>query len=273
MLFSFPLMAAIQEISGRIGRTTGRGIAGNIRRHYPGWLLNVIVGLLFIANTINIGADLGAIGDALVHLSCSARGRFMRGAPGVCSVQALCKWLTLSLFAYFGTVLVANVPWGEMLRGLFLPALSATTAFWTSVVAILGTTISPYLFFWQASQEVEDIAATPVREPLKRTPQQGESALERIRLDTYVGMAFSNLVAIAIMVTAAATLHAEGITNIQTSSQAAGPPSNCRTIRLHHLCLGYLGDGASCGCGARRFGSLCDRRNREMANRTCAPTA
>jgi Mn2+/Fe2+ NRAMP family transporter len=125
------------------------------------------------------------------------------------------KWLTLSLFAYFGTVLVANVPWGEMLHGLFLPALSATTVFWTS--AILGTTISPYLFFWRASQEVEDIAATPVREPLKRAPQQAESLLERIRLDTYVG----NLVAIAIMVTAAATLHAEGITNIQTSSPAA----------------------------------------------------
>jgi hypothetical protein len=122
MLFSFPLMAAIQEISGRIGRTTGRGIAGNIRRHYPGWLLNVIVGLLFIANTINIGADLGAIGDALVRLSCSARGRFMRGAPGVCSVQALCKWLTLSLFAYFGTVLVANARGGNDTRALLTRA-------------------------------------------------------------------------------------------------------------------------------------------------------
>src|SRR6202045_2337698 len=133
------------------------------------------------------------------------------------------KWLTLSLFAYFGTVVVVHIPWGEMARGLFIPTLPATTTFWTSVVAILGTTISPYLFFWQASQEVEAVEATPIREPLKYAPRQAESALERIRLDTYIGMAFSNLVAIAIIVTTAATLHANGITNIQTSSQAAKP--------------------------------------------------
>jgi Mn2+/Fe2+ NRAMP family transporter len=137
MLFSYPLMAAIQEISGRIGRTTGRGIAGNIRRHYPAWLLHAIVGLLFIANTINIGADLGAMGDAL---------RLLVGGPHLLFVVllgVLCvgleifvpykryvsvlKWLTLSLFAYFGTFMVAHIPWGEMARGLFIPTLSART--------------------------------------------------------------------------------------------------------------------------------------------------
>jgi hypothetical protein len=131
------------------------------------------------------------------------------------------KWLTLSLFAYFGTVMVVDIPWGEVARGLFIPTLSASMAFWTSVVAILGTTISPYLFFWQASQEVEDVEAKPERDPLKYAPHQAESALARIRLDTYIGMAFSNLVAIAIIVTTAATLHVHGITNIQTSSEAA----------------------------------------------------
>jgi len=131
------------------------------------------------------------------------------------------KWLTLNLFAYFGTVMVVHIPWREMARGLFIPTLSASTTFWTSVVAILGTTISPYLFFWQASQEVEEVEATSKRDPLKYAPHQAGSALARIRLDTYIGMAFSNLVAIAIIVTTAATLHVEGITNIQTSSQAA----------------------------------------------------
>src|ERR1700730_2823784 len=115
--------------------------------------------------------------------------------------------------------MVVHIPWGEMARGLFIPTLPATTTFWTSVVAILGTTISPYLFFWQVSQEVEDVEASPKRDPLKYAPRQAKSALERIRLDTYIGMAFSNLV--AVIVTTAATLHANGITNIQTSSQAA----------------------------------------------------
>src|ERR1700730_6596090 len=126
--------------------------------------------------------------------------------------------------------MVVHVPWGEMAGGLFIPTLSATTTFWTSVVAILGTTISSYLFFWQASQEVEDVEASPKRDPLKYAPRQAKSALERIRLDTYIGMAFSNLVATAIIVTTA-TLHANGITNIQTSSQAPEAlrpvPSRC----------------------------------------------
>jgi Mn2+/Fe2+ NRAMP family transporter len=186
---------------------------------------------LFIANMINIGADLGAMGEAvglliggphllyviLFGVFCAALQILMKYTRYV----SILKWLTLALFAYFGTVMVVNVPWGEAARGLFVPSFSTDGAFWTTVVAILGTTISPYLFFWQASQEVEDIEAIPEREPLVDKPRQGQNALERIRLDTYVGMAFSNLVALAIIITTAATLHTAGITDIETSSQAA----------------------------------------------------
>jgi NRAMP (natural resistance-associated macrophage protein)-like metal ion transporter len=231
MLFSYPLMAVIQEISGRIGRVTGRGIAGNIRHHYPNWLLQVIVLLLVVANTINIGADLGAMGEAVGLLVGGPRLAYVVLFGAVCAVLqivmqytryvSVLKWLTLALFAYFGTVMVVQVPWAEVAWGLFVPSFSADAAFWTTVVAILGTTISPYLFFWQASQEVEDIKAVPEREPLVKKPRQGPDALERIRLDTYVGMAFSNLVALAIIITTAATLHAAGVTDIDTSSQAA----------------------------------------------------
>ncbi len=231
MLLSYPLMTAIQEISARIGRTTGRGIAGNIRQCYPGWLVHVIVALLVVANTINIGADLSAMGDAV---------NFLVGGPPLLHVivlAAICaalqifisyaryasalRWLTLALFSYFATVMTVNVPWAEVARGLFIPTLSSDVAFWTMVVAILGTTISPYLFFWQASQEVEDLRASPNRETLRKAPQQFPAAVERIRIDTWLGMAFSNLVALAIIITTAATLHAGGVTDIQTSAEAA----------------------------------------------------
>ncbi|TIW97968.1 MAG: divalent metal cation transporter [Mesorhizobium sp.] len=231
MLFSYPLMSVVQEISARIGRTTGRGIAGNMRKYYPNWLLQAVVFLLLIANIINIGADLGAMADAL---------KLIVGGPSLVYVVAfgavsvvlqiflkysryvsILKWLTLSLFAYFGTILFVPVAWGEVAWGLFIPKFTSEASFWTSVVAILGTTISPYLFFWQASQEVEDEKAKPERQPLKQAPKQAENAIGRIRLDTYVGMAFSNIVALAIIVTAGATLHANGVTNIESTSQAA----------------------------------------------------
>jgi Mn2+/Fe2+ NRAMP family transporter len=129
----------------------------------------------------------------------------------------LLKWLTLALFAYFGTVMVVEIPWPEAARGFLLPTFQPDVAFWTTVVAVLGTTISPYLFFWQAAQEVEEIRVEPERKPLVKAPRQGPDAIERIRLDTYIGMAFSNLVALAIIVTTAATLHAGGVTDIATS--------------------------------------------------------
>lgn len=231
MLLSYPLMVAIQEISARIGRTTGRGIAGNIRRHYPNWMLQGIVTLVLAANTINIGADIGAMGDAVTLL---IGGPHLVYVVVIGTVSALLqifvtyaryarvlKWLTLALFAYFGTVMVVHVPWGEAVRGFFVPTFSTDPAFWTTVVAILGTTISPYLFFWQASQEVEEVRADPAAQPLVRAPAQAPREFERIRLDTAVGMAFSNLVALAIIITTAATLHAHGVTEIETSAQAA----------------------------------------------------
>jgi NRAMP (natural resistance-associated macrophage protein)-like metal ion transporter len=231
LLFTYPLMVAIQEISGRLGRTTGHGIATNIRKNYPNWVLQVIVGLLLVANTINIGADLGAMGDAVALLIGGPKLIYIVVFGVFCAaLQVLVKytryvsflkWLTLALFAYFGTVMVVKVPWAEAARGFFIPTFSNEAAFWATIVAILGTTISPYLFFWQASEEVEDIKAVPERKALIRAPHQGASAIERIKLDTYVGMVFSNFVALAIMVTTAATLHAHGVTDVQTSSQAA----------------------------------------------------
>ena len=215
MLFSYPLMVAIQVVSARIGRTTGRGIAGNIRRHYPNWLLQSIVVLLLIANTINIGADLGAMADAVRMLAGGPHLLYVALFGLLCAVlqvftkygryAALLRWLTLALLAYFGTVMVVRIPWAEAARGLLIPTFAWDSAFWTTVVAILGTTISPYLFFWQAAQEVEDIRAVRERKPLIKAPEQGNDAIERIRFDTYVGMALSNLVALAIIVTTAAT--------------------------------------------------------------------
>ncbi|HEY1301001.1 MAG TPA: divalent metal cation transporter [Stellaceae bacterium] len=231
MLVTYPLMAAIQEISARVGRVTGRGIAGNICRHYPGWLLNAIVVLLFAANVINIGADLGAMADA---------SRALVGGPaaayvvffGAVSVGAqvfmgythyvrVLKWLCLSLFVYVAALAVVRVPWVEALKGVAIPRISWDSGFLTTLVAIAGTTISPYLFFWQASEEAEDVRVNPERAPLVRAWRQAPAAFARIRADTLVGMAFSNVIAISIMITTAATLHAHGDTDIQSSTQAA----------------------------------------------------
>ncbi|CAN5194231.1 divalent metal cation transporter [soil metagenome] len=231
MLLTFPLMAAIQEISGRVGRVTGQGIAGNICKHYSATMLNVIVALLFIANTINIAADLGAMADA-TRLLIGGPGIVYVVAFGVLSVAAqiffdykryvaVLKWLTLCLFAYVAALLVAKVHWGEALTGLLLPRLTFSESYLTTIVAIFGTTISPYLFFWQASQESEDQRVDPKKHPLIEAPSEAAREFSRIRADTVVGMAFSNLIALSIIITAAATLHATGKTDIQTSAQAA----------------------------------------------------
>jgi NRAMP (natural resistance-associated macrophage protein)-like metal ion transporter len=230
LLFSYPLMVAIQRISAEIGRVTGKGIAGNLRGSVPRSLLYGLVGLLLVANTINLGADLGAMGAAL---------KLLIGGPmlayivlfGIVSVLlevfarysryvSILKWLSLSLFAYVATVLVVQVSWRDVLFGL-VPRIALDGKYITMVVAILGTTISPYLFFWQANVEVEDEQENPVSQPLKDAPEQAPMEMERIRLDTYIGMGISNLVALFIIVATAATLHAHGMTDIQTSSQAA----------------------------------------------------
>jgi len=231
MLATFPLMAAIQEISARIGRTTGHGIAGNLCRHSPNWLLYTIVALLLVANIINIGADLSAMGDAL-KLLIGGPGTVYAVLFGLACVIAIVfldyalyvtvlKWLTLVLFAYVATLFATHVPWSEALLGLLVPHVIWSTAFATTLVAIFGTTISPYLFFWQASQEAEDQRVDHHAKPLKQAPEQAPKAFERIRADTLIGMAFSNVIAISIIMTTAAALHEAGITNVETSAQAA----------------------------------------------------
>jgi NRAMP (natural resistance-associated macrophage protein)-like metal ion transporter len=231
MLFSYPLMCAIQLVSAQIGRVTGRGIAGNMRRYMPAWLLYGVVALLLGANTINIGADLGAMAAALkllipISLPVGVAGFtivsvllqvFVRYSRYV----SVLKWLTISLFAYVATVFIVGVPWGHAISGIFLPRLKFNSDYLTVIVAVLGTTISPYLFFWQAGEEVEKEKEDDNAQPLKTAPAQAPSEMRRIRWDTYVGMALSNIVALAIIITTAATLNAHGITNITTSSQAA----------------------------------------------------
>ena len=231
MLLTYPLMVAIQEISARVGRTTGHGIAGNLCRHYPAWVLYIIVALVFIANAINIGADLSAMSDAANLLIGGNRLLYVLLFGIGCVVGIVftsydryvfvLKWLTLSLFAYVVALFAVKVPWGEALLGLFVPRVTWSADFFTTLVAILGTTISPYLFFWQASQEAEDVKAHPLRKPLVRAASQASNAFERIRADTLVGMAFSNIIALAIIFTTAATLHAAGIFSVRTSAQAA----------------------------------------------------
>jgi NRAMP (natural resistance-associated macrophage protein)-like metal ion transporter len=238
LLFSWPLMCAIQEISARIGRVTGRGIAGNLKQHYPAVLVYALVLLLIVANVINLGADLGAMGAALQLVI--GNGDPKQGGPELLYVAAFTvvivllevfvrydryvaalKWLTLVLFAYPAVAIIVQTPWPTVAYHLVVPNLSLKADYFTVVVAILGTTISPYLFFWQAEEEVEETKAAPGEKPLERAPQQAKRAFGRIRIDTYIGMAFSNLIALSILITTAATLHAHNITDIQTSSQAA----------------------------------------------------
>jgi len=231
MLFTLPLMVAIQEIAGRIGRTTGEGISGNLRRNYPISLLYFVVALLFIANVINIGADLSAMADALTLLIGGPSALYVVLFAVICVAAivflhysryvTVLKWTTLSLFAYVVAMFCAHVPWGEAAKGLLIPSIQWNDTYFTTLLAILGTTISPYLFFWQASQEVEEEELDPSAKPLKWAPWQAAKAFSRIRADTIVGMALSNVIAIAIIFTTAATLHKAGLTDIASSTDAA----------------------------------------------------
>jgi NRAMP (natural resistance-associated macrophage protein)-like metal ion transporter len=231
MLFCFPLMVAIQEISARMGRVTGQGIAGNIRAHYPRWLLYAIVGLLLLANTINLGADLGAMAAALALLIGGPTALYVAGfAIGCTGLEvfsryeryvSILKWISFVLLAYVAVALVVHVPWGLVLYRTFVPSFSLNTDYVVTVVAVLGTTITPYCFFWQASQEAEDQRIDPTAHALLDAPEQAPVEISRMRLDTYVGMGYSNVISLFIIVATAATLNAHGVTDIQTSAQAA----------------------------------------------------
>lgn len=231
MPFSFPLMCAIQEISARIGRVTGRGIAGNIRRSYSPWLLYPVVFLLVLANTLNIGADIGAMGSALQLLVGGPALLYAIGFAALCLFLEVfitykryshyLKWLTVLLFSYVLTVFFVKIPWRQVALGTLIPTFSRQGNYWATFIAILGTTISPYLFFWQASQETEEIRDHADEEALNQTPLQARRQLGRIRFDTVTGMFLSNAVAFFIVLAAGATLHVHGVTDIQTANQAA----------------------------------------------------
>ncbi|AMP15359.1 NRAMP family divalent metal transporter [Collimonas pratensis] len=231
LCLTYPLMVGIQIISARIGRVSGHGLATNIRLHYPAWLLYGIVGLLLVANTINIAADVAAMGEALTLLTGGPAHLYALGFGALSLLLQvfipynryvrLLKWLTLALLAYVGTAFAMHTPWTEVFTKTVWPQLSWKPAYITTVVAVFGTTISPYLFFWQASQEVEDMQAQAGAKALKDAPEQAHANFSRIKADTVIGMGFSNIVAYFIMLTTAVSLGMHGITDIQTSAQAA----------------------------------------------------
>jgi NRAMP (natural resistance-associated macrophage protein)-like metal ion transporter len=231
MLLSYPLMAAIQEICARIGRVTGQGLAANLRKSYPKPLVYSVVAIMGAANVFNLGADIGAMGAA-VHLLWPLKAGVFTVVIGVGILIAVVlvpysayakylKRLTLSLLAYVGVIFLVHVHWAQVFRATVIPRLHPSQDYLVALVAIFGTTISPYLFFWQASQEVEEVHTHRGEKALKQAPAQAPGQLKRIRIDTYVGMAFSNVVAFFIILTAASTLHVHGIKDVQTSADAA----------------------------------------------------
>ena len=232
VVLTYPLMTAVQSISARVGRVTGHGLAANIARIFPRPVVILLVALLFVANTVNIGADLAAMGAAAA-LGLDGNGaHFFTALFAIGSLAAqifipyhryvrVLKWLTLSLFAYVAVVFIVKVDWPEVMLRIIWPRFEISGAAIVMIVAIFGTTISPYLFFWQSSEEVEDVEADPEAAALVDRPEQAPKELRRIEWDTYVGMGFSNLIAFFIILTTAVTLNTAGKTDIETSAQAA----------------------------------------------------
>ncbi|HIV71922.1 MAG TPA: divalent metal cation transporter [Candidatus Aquabacterium excrementipullorum] len=228
LVLTFPLMAAIQMVSARIGHITGRGLAANIRLGFPRWVTLLIVGMLLVANTLNVAADIAAMAEALRLLVGGSAHVYAVTFGLLCLVLQVflpyetyvrwLKWLTLALLSYVALAFTVHVDWLAVARNMVWPTLPGGHETLLMVVALFGTTISPYLFFWQAAQEMEDSASGKAH---LLTPQEVSGHLRRIRLDTLVGMGMSNLIAFFIMLSTAATLHAAGITNIESSAQAA----------------------------------------------------
>src|ERR1700687_3067111 len=249
-----PFMIAIQLVSARIGRVTGKGLAANVMQLAPRWLVLALVFLLVAANTANIAADIAAMGEslslviggldhehALIFASASTLLQvfvpYRRYAP-------VLKFLTLTLFAYVATALTVNIPWSAALLAAIWPRPTIDADYFLMVVAVLGTTISPYLFFWQASQEVEEMNQGRTRRPLRELTKGGHPEIDRIKIDTIVGMIFSNVIAFFIILTTAAVLNAHGVTNINSAAQAAEalrPLAGNFTFLL--FALGIIGTG------------------------------
>jgi len=231
VVLTWPMMVAVQSVCARIGRVTGHGLAANMAHVFPRPVVFFLVGLLMAANTINIGADLAAMGAAaqLVVGGPQHLYTFLFAMVSLIAVVFVpyhryvggLKWLTFSLFAYVGVVFAVHIDWRAVGVGAVVPKFELTGNTLTLIVAIFGTTISPYLFFWQSSQEVEEEEADPSTGPLLDHPEQASRELNRIGWETWVGMAFSNLIAFFIILTTALTLNASGQTDIQTSAQAA----------------------------------------------------
>ena len=231
LVLTYPLMVTIQLVSAQIGRVTGCGLAKNMADVLPRWVVAGLVSLLFVANTFNIGADLAAMGEGTKLVLGTNSHAFtvlfalfsllLQGFIPYKRYARYLKYLTLVLLAYVAVLLTVHVDWPAAMRGLFVPSVKIDTRMATTIVAIFGTTISPYLFFWQSAQEVERVAHDPVAKPLVDAPRQATRALYRIKFDTAIGMALSNLIGIAIILSTAATLHAANKGNIQTAADAA----------------------------------------------------
>lgn len=226
MVFTLPLMAAIQIVSARIGHVTRRGLAANIKSGFPRWVLLTVVGMLLLANTLNVAADIAAMAEALRLLVGGSAQVYAVTFGLLCLVLQVflpyetyvrwLKWLTLALLSYVAVAFTLRLDWWQVAGEVLRPRLAFDHDMLLMVVAVFGTTISPYLFFWQAAQEMEDASGSP-----PQTPQDVRRHLRRIKADTIIGMGFSNLIAFFIILSTAATLHAAGVTDIQTSAQAA----------------------------------------------------
>lgn len=249
VVFTLPLMIAIQIVSARIGHVTRRGLAANIRAGFPRWVLLAVVGLLLLANTLNLAADIAAMAEALRLLVGGSAHVYAVTFGLLCLVLQVflpyqtyvrwLKWLTLALLSYVAVVFTVQLDWWTVARQIVRPPLALGHDVLLMVVAVFGTTISPYLFFWQAAQEMEDANGKP-----PQTRQDVRRHLRRIKIDTSIGMVFSNLIAFFIILSTAATLHAAGVTNIQTSAQAAEalrPVAGPFTFML--FSLGIIGTG------------------------------
>ena len=231
MVFTYPLMAAVQLVSAEIGRVTGNGLAKSMGLVFPRFVVTIIVGALFVANTINIGADLAAMGEAAKLVTGFGQHEFtLAFAVASLTLQILMpyhryakvlKWLTLVLLAYVAVVFVVKIDVHALTRGFFLPKVKFDHDTITLIIAIFGTTISPYMFFWQSAQEMEDVEGSPEAKPLKEAPRQAPREMRRMKIDTFAGMAISNIVAIFIMIATAATLNVAGKTDITSAAQAA----------------------------------------------------
>ena len=246
-------MVAVQLICARIGLVSGKGIAGVLRGRYPGWVMYSTVATLVVANTINAGVDIAAIA-AGINLLIPISPSFLIIPIGIAilvlqiagsyqQIARVFKWLTLALVAYVGAAFFARPDWSAVVRGTFIPTVRADSDFLMAMVAVLGTTISPYLFFWQASEEVEEEIAAGRTTPDERAGATDDE-LRGATWDVGVGMAFSNLIAFFVILASAATLHAAGITSIQTSAQAAEalrPLAGERAFLL--FALGIIGTG------------------------------